>query len=213
MAEELCEGLPTPFRKFVAYVRSLDFDTQPDYQYLHSILSQCSGGGTDHPGKALPSPTRFPIIDCTPVFSDRVLRSSTRMKILPSDSRDRPPAMHRKFISCSFASIIKELDGDHMIRGLVPTEDHLSVLVDVMDGVHMDRQRQPRHQTTSVSPPQASAVPHPYARKPTATVSKVQQLRRRLKTAAPAPATLPPLKTLSRHGRHPHLNVATPLPL
>ncbi|KAH9007494.1 kinase-like domain-containing protein, partial [Lactarius hengduanensis] len=37
-AEELCEGLPTPFHKFVAYVRSLDFDTQPDYQYLHSIL-------------------------------------------------------------------------------------------------------------------------------------------------------------------------------
>ncbi|KAH9048700.1 hypothetical protein EDB84DRAFT_1434111 [Lactarius hengduanensis] len=27
------------------------------------------------------------------------------------------------------------MDGVHMIRGLVPTEDHLSVLADVMDGV------------------------------------------------------------------------------
>ncbi|KAH9039673.1 hypothetical protein EDB84DRAFT_1436950 [Lactarius hengduanensis] len=34
-------------------------------------------------------------------------------------------------------SFIKEVDGDHMIYGLVPTEDHLSVLADVMDGVHM----------------------------------------------------------------------------
>ncbi|KAH9013240.1 hypothetical protein EDB84DRAFT_1444331 [Lactarius hengduanensis] len=47
--------------------------------------------------------------------------------------------MRRKFISCSFAPVIKELDGDHMIRGLVPTKDHLSVLANVMDGVHMIR--------------------------------------------------------------------------
>ncbi|KAH9007817.1 hypothetical protein EDB84DRAFT_1584635 [Lactarius hengduanensis] len=41
--------------------------------------------------------------------------------------------------------------------------------------------------------------------------SKAQQLCRHLKTAAPAPATSPPLKTpLSRHGRHRHLDVATP---
>jgi hypothetical protein len=30
-AEELCEGLPTPFCKFVTYVRSLGFDEKPDY--------------------------------------------------------------------------------------------------------------------------------------------------------------------------------------
>ncbi|KAH9007539.1 kinase-like domain-containing protein, partial [Lactarius hengduanensis] len=41
-AEELCEGLPTPFCNFVTYVRSLGFDEKPDYQYLHSILSRCS---------------------------------------------------------------------------------------------------------------------------------------------------------------------------
>jgi serine/threonine protein kinase len=41
-AEELCKGLPTPFCKFITYVRSLDFDKKPDYQYLHSILLQCS---------------------------------------------------------------------------------------------------------------------------------------------------------------------------
>ncbi|KAF8483100.1 kinase-like domain-containing protein, partial [Russula emetica] len=36
--EELCEGLPAPFCKFVTYVRSLGFDKKPDYQFLHSIL-------------------------------------------------------------------------------------------------------------------------------------------------------------------------------
>jgi len=49
-AEELCEGLPTPFHKFVTYVHSLGFDAKPDYQYLHSIISQCSAAEADHPG-------------------------------------------------------------------------------------------------------------------------------------------------------------------
>jgi len=40
MAEELCEGLPVPFSKFVHYVCSLGFDKKPDYQYLHSVLLQ-----------------------------------------------------------------------------------------------------------------------------------------------------------------------------
>lgn len=40
--EELCEGLPAPFCEFVTHVRSLDFNQKPDYQFLHSILSQCS---------------------------------------------------------------------------------------------------------------------------------------------------------------------------
>jgi len=40
--EELCKGLPAPFCKFVDYVRSLGFNKKPDYQYLHSILLQCS---------------------------------------------------------------------------------------------------------------------------------------------------------------------------
>lgn len=56
--EELCEGLPAPFRRFVSYIRSLDFDKKPDYQYLHTILSQCSQTETDQL-KALSS-TRSP---------------------------------------------------------------------------------------------------------------------------------------------------------
>ena len=48
-AEELCEGLPTPFCKFVTHVRSLGFDKKPDYQHLHSILSQCSETVFDQP--------------------------------------------------------------------------------------------------------------------------------------------------------------------
>ena len=52
--EELCEGLPTPFCKFVTYVRSLGFDQKPDYQYLHSILLQCSEAETIQPIKVPP---------------------------------------------------------------------------------------------------------------------------------------------------------------
>ena len=48
-AEELCQGLPAPFSKFVTHVRSLGFDEKPDYQYLHSILLQCSETVTEQP--------------------------------------------------------------------------------------------------------------------------------------------------------------------
>jgi len=65
--EELCEGLPASFCKFVSYVCSLGFDKKPDYQYLHSILSQCSATETGHPSKILPSLARTPVrIDCVP---------------------------------------------------------------------------------------------------------------------------------------------------
>ncbi|KAI0286322.1 casein kinase I isoform delta [Russula brevipes] len=42
MVEELCEGLPAPFCKFVTHLHSLRFEEKPDYQYLYSILLQCS---------------------------------------------------------------------------------------------------------------------------------------------------------------------------
>jgi serine/threonine protein kinase len=45
--EELCKGLPSPFCKFVDHVRALGFHEKPDYQYLHSVLLQCSEIG-DH---------------------------------------------------------------------------------------------------------------------------------------------------------------------
>jgi len=73
-AGELCEGLPTPFCKFVSYVRSLGFDKKPDYQYLHSILSQCSlATETGHLDEQRPSLARPRVkSDYTPIFSDRV---------------------------------------------------------------------------------------------------------------------------------------------
>jgi len=55
-AKELCDGLPAPFCKFVTHVRSLDFDKKPDYEYLQSILSQCSGRTADQPVELLPLP-------------------------------------------------------------------------------------------------------------------------------------------------------------
>lgn len=32
--EELCEGCPIPFKKFMAHVRSLTFEQKPNYKYL-----------------------------------------------------------------------------------------------------------------------------------------------------------------------------------
>jgi hypothetical protein len=69
--EELCKGLPAPFCKFVEYVRSLDFDEKPDYQYLHSILSQCSETETDQHREVLPCQL-INNMDSTPISSDRV---------------------------------------------------------------------------------------------------------------------------------------------
>jgi len=87
--EELCKGLPTSFCNFVGHIRSLDFDRKPDYQYLHSILSQVSESETaevDQPNNALPpahphplppahspaSPSAHPSFNAqhAPVFSD-----------------------------------------------------------------------------------------------------------------------------------------------
>jgi serine/threonine protein kinase len=73
MVEELCEGLPAPFFKFITYIRSLGFDEKPDYQYLHSVLSQCSETMGDLPIKALPSHTSPGVnVDCAPILTGRV---------------------------------------------------------------------------------------------------------------------------------------------
>lgn len=71
-AEELCEGLPPPFSKFVIYVRSLGFDEKPDYEYLHAVLLQCSQ--TDQLGKAPCSTSRSSPrrADLTPHLDDHV---------------------------------------------------------------------------------------------------------------------------------------------
>ncbi|KAI9431546.1 kinase-like domain-containing protein, partial [Lactarius psammicola] len=72
MVEELCEGLPVPFSKFVHYVCSLGFNEKPDYQYLHSVLLQCSQTETVQTDKTLLS--IHPSVDDhhTPIFSNRV---------------------------------------------------------------------------------------------------------------------------------------------
>ena len=57
--EELCKGLPAPFCELVNRVRSLGFDEMPDYQYLHSVLLECSEQvKTNQPGKPLSHSTR-----------------------------------------------------------------------------------------------------------------------------------------------------------
>src|SRR5216684_5920952 len=41
MAKTLCKGLPQLFIKFIQHIWSLSFEDKPDYQYLHSLLTQC----------------------------------------------------------------------------------------------------------------------------------------------------------------------------
>lgn len=72
-AEELCEGLPPPFLKFVVYVRSLGFEEKPDYQHLHTILLECSETKTGQSTKAAPSSVPPSLnVSFTPIPSDRV---------------------------------------------------------------------------------------------------------------------------------------------
>ena len=47
-AKRLCKGLPRPFAAFAQHVQSLDFDEKPQYDYLHSLLTQCSGSSAHH---------------------------------------------------------------------------------------------------------------------------------------------------------------------
>jgi hypothetical protein len=76
MVEELCEGLPAPFCKFVTHVCSLHFEEKPDYQYLYSILLQCLEAMTDQPDdhvEAIPLCTHpNVIVDHKPVFTGQV---------------------------------------------------------------------------------------------------------------------------------------------
>jgi len=44
--EELCRGLPPVFEEYIKYVRSLDFDETPDYQFCYSIIKR----GMDNEG-------------------------------------------------------------------------------------------------------------------------------------------------------------------
>ena len=67
-AEELGNGLPAPFCKFIIHVHSLGFDKRPDYQHLQSILSQCLEAEINQAGKALPFSAPSPVdVNCTPV--------------------------------------------------------------------------------------------------------------------------------------------------
>ena len=41
MAKTLSEGMPQPFVKFIQHIQSLDFEDEPNYRYLRSLLAQC----------------------------------------------------------------------------------------------------------------------------------------------------------------------------
>ena len=42
LAKTLCRGLPPPFIAFTHHIQSLGFDERPQYDYLHTLLTQCS---------------------------------------------------------------------------------------------------------------------------------------------------------------------------
>jgi hypothetical protein len=76
--EELCEGLPAPFYKFIKHVRALAFDEKPAYQYLHSILFELRRSQTksDQSSNAIhsctPTAQSSVKLESTPVFSNQV---------------------------------------------------------------------------------------------------------------------------------------------
>ena len=65
-AEDLYKGLPPIFSKFIIYVHSLGFKEKPDYEYLHTILLQCSETKADQLSNMLPSAFPSPNAKCTP---------------------------------------------------------------------------------------------------------------------------------------------------
>lgn len=83
--ESLCQGLPPQFVSFVKHIRSLRFDSTPNYVYLFSLLTQCISAckasntkpaPSEHPSKTRSKKTRI-------VQSDRVLRSSKTTVSVP----------------------------------------------------------------------------------------------------------------------------------
>ena len=42
LAKAPCQGLPPPFVTFTQHIQSLGFDEKPQYDYLHTLLMQCS---------------------------------------------------------------------------------------------------------------------------------------------------------------------------
>jgi len=67
-AEELCDGLPAPFCKFVIHVHSLGFNKRLDYQHLQSILLQCSEAKINQASEVPPFSAPSPVdVNCTPV--------------------------------------------------------------------------------------------------------------------------------------------------
>jgi serine/threonine protein kinase len=90
--ETLCEGLPAPFIDFLRHVRSLGFKEKPDYEYLHSIIFQCSQMETDRPNKALDrsSETSNASSNCASAFA--FASPSASPSVSPSASPSASPS-------------------------------------------------------------------------------------------------------------------------
>src|SRR6266851_341775 len=110
MVEELCEGLPAFFCNFVSHVHSLNFDRKPDYQYLHSILSQVSKSKTeiDQPSNVLPpacshtslSTCFYPSLSahsCILPSAHSCISLSARSHTSPSTCSPASPSVHPPF--------------------------------------------------------------------------------------------------------------------
>jgi hypothetical protein len=47
VAETLCQGLPLPFIMFTQHIQLLGFDKKPQYDHLHTLLTQCLALASD----------------------------------------------------------------------------------------------------------------------------------------------------------------------
>ena len=76
-SKTLCQGLPAPFVAFTQYIQSLGFDEKLQYDYLHTLLMQCSAHGSNNvvlnPITISPSFSKLaPPAKCSPPRSGRM---------------------------------------------------------------------------------------------------------------------------------------------
>jgi hypothetical protein len=48
LVKMLCQGLPLPIVTFMQHIQSLGFNEKPQYNYLHTLLTQCSASDSNN---------------------------------------------------------------------------------------------------------------------------------------------------------------------
>ncbi|KAI9446294.1 hypothetical protein H4582DRAFT_2052369 [Lactarius indigo] len=88
----LCQGLPAPFLTFTKHIQSLGFDKKLQYDYLHTLLTQCSAHrlneDVSNPVTTSPSFSKHSLpANCSLPSSGQILHSSGCLANVPMITR------------------------------------------------------------------------------------------------------------------------------